>query len=334
MTKTRLKIGPILVSIVVAFFIFALVFSPAVYMKSVLNGILLWGTAVLPALFPFFFFTKLLTELGIVDILATRLETITRKLYNVPGISSYVFCLSVLSGYPVGAKLVSELHQKDVLSKGAVYRTMAFTSTSGPLFVIGTVGIGMFAHKFAGLIILCAHIISALLNGLIWRKFKLQKEDYVQTSAGAKAVDISKALNDSMYNAIISILIVGGYIAIFFMVIDVLNNFHILSTISHCIEWCLGIVGLPKSIAAGIASGIIEVTRGCFDLSKSGAHIGVVIIAASALISWGGFSIHMQALTFLKKCNISIGVYFLQKLTHCVISIGVAAVLVFAFRLI
>ena len=333
MTKSQIKPSYIVVSFFVLALSIALLISPDVYMKSVLNGILLWGTAVLPALFPFFFFTKLLTELQVVDVLAVRLEWLMRKLYNVPGVTSYAFCLSMLSGYPIGAKLVSELYEKQALSKGAVYRTVAFTSTSGPLFVIGTVGVGMFASKLAGIIILVSHLISALLNGLVWRKFKLDKNE---TTPNMKTTprDLGKVLSDSIYSSITSVLVVGGYIALFFMAIDVLNNLHVLSALADGLGFCLNFLGLPGNVASGIASGIIEITRGCFDLNKSGASIGVIIVAATAIISWGGFSIHLQALTFLKKCGINMGIYFTQKLTHCLISIVTSTLCVLLFGLL
>ena len=293
-------------------------------MKSVSQGILLWGQAVLPALFPFFFFTKLMAELGVIDVLAQRLNKLMRTLFNVPGIVSYVFCMSIISGYPVGAKLIGELHDKGALSKGAVYRALAFCSTSGPLFVIGTVGVAFFASKLAGVIILVVHILSAIINGLLWRRLGVRKEPEAQLAASAPPQSLGKALGDSIYNSVISILIVGGYVAIFFMIIDILNNWHILSTAAAGIGWVLGLFGIDPELASGISGGIIEITRGTFDLGKSGAGLTAMIVAGSAIISWGGLSIHMQALTFLKNCRLNLGIYFAQKVTHGIIAAGMA----------
>jgi nucleoside recognition membrane protein YjiH len=81
--------------------------------------------------------------------------------------------MSVLSGYPVGAKLTADFYEKGLITKGQACRITTFTSTSGPLFIVGTVGIGMFHSAKLGIIILLSHFIGAILNGLIYRKYML-----------------------------------------------------------------------------------------------------------------------------------------------------------------
>ena len=69
-------------------------------MTSILNGLILWSKAVLPALLPFFFLSKMLTELGSVKYLSLYFEKITKKFFKVDGIGSYAFIMSIFSGYP------------------------------------------------------------------------------------------------------------------------------------------------------------------------------------------------------------------------------------------
>ena len=45
--------------------------NPTAYMRSVTDGLEIWVSAVVPALFPFFVFSKLLTDLPAVDIVVT-----------------------------------------------------------------------------------------------------------------------------------------------------------------------------------------------------------------------------------------------------------------------
>ena len=93
-----------------------LIVNPNKYINSAFNGILIWAKAVLPALFPFFFITKLLTELGGVKILANSMHKFMQKVFHVNGIGSYVFLTSIMSGYPVGAKITSELYEKQMIT--------------------------------------------------------------------------------------------------------------------------------------------------------------------------------------------------------------------------
>lgn len=71
--------------------IFSIILSPKKYAEVTLTGIRVWATAVLPALFPFMVFSKLLTSTGYVEKASKVFSNVTKKIYNCPGISSYVF---------------------------------------------------------------------------------------------------------------------------------------------------------------------------------------------------------------------------------------------------
>ena len=62
-----------------------------------------------------------------------------RPLFNVPGESAYAFIMGLISGYPVGAKIVTDLRKTNLCSKDEGERMLCFTNNSGPLFIIGTV---------------------------------------------------------------------------------------------------------------------------------------------------------------------------------------------------
>lgn len=307
----------ILLSALVLFFMLALVIRPDIYMDSCLRGILIWGTSVLPALFPFFFFSSILIKLRALDIIGAKLSKFMQTIFHCPGCSGVIYLLSIISGYPVGAKITSEMYQAGTLTRNQVVRINAFASTSGPLFIIGSVGVGMFVNHTCGIIMLVAHLLGALLNGLLYRNYGIKNEIQAPPQPFQKTQSI---LSNTMYDSIISILIVGGYIVIFNIIIDMLFNIGLLEIFSAIFGFLLNIIGLPTSLSTGLASGIFEVTRGCLDLSASGLDLKLITAFACGLISWGGFSIHLQALTFLNKCKISIPFYLLQKFTQCIIS--------------
>lgn len=314
---TKIKSSVIILSLVIIFLIIALVCNPETYIQSTYTGIIVWATAVLPALFPFFFLTKLLTNLGLVEKISKFGQPITKFLFNCSGISSYVFLMSIISGYPVGAKLTAELYQNKIISQSEAVRMCSFCSTSGPLFIIGTVGVEMFLCRGAGLIILIAHILSAIINGIIFRFYN--KNEQLLNINYQKEKNVSNILSETIYDSVISILIVGGYIALFFMIIDVLSNFYILTIIKTFFANILNFSNINSEFSTGISSGIVEVTRGCLELSQY-QDLFWSVIFATGLISWGGLSILFQSLTFLKTCKIKIGFYILQKLSQCFIS--------------
>lgn len=49
-----------------------------------------------------------------------------RPLFNVPGEGSYPLIMGIVSGYPVGAKIVCDLRNKNILTKPEAERLLAF----------------------------------------------------------------------------------------------------------------------------------------------------------------------------------------------------------------
>lgn len=305
-----LGIGAIFVMIMLAT-------NPSEYMQSCLNGISIWGISVLPALFPFFFFSGILTKLQFLDVLGNKLSKIMQKTFHTSGSSGIIYLISIISGYPVGAKITSDLYQKGVFSRDEVVRINAFASTSGPLFVIGAVGVGMLCNHTLGVILLISHLLGALANGLLYRNYHYSRESCIniQNSQG-----VNESISSTLYDSIISILVVGGYIVIANILIDMLTNLGVLSVLGGFIDTFASFLGCSANIGTGISNGILEITRGCKDLSLVSLSPQILVPLMCGLISWGGLSIQLQALTFLQKCGISARFYMLQKFTQAIIS--------------
>lgn len=322
MKQNKLKI---LLSILLLVAIFLFVLSPKENIEACLKGLLVWATALVPALLPFFFFTKLLSSLGVVELVSIHLAKITSKLFHTSGISAYIYCMSILTGYPMGAKLTADYYSLGLIDRGQAHRITTFTSTSGPLFIIGTVGIGMFQSAKIGLIVLIAHFVGAFLNGLVYRNYMYEPGSAVimETRPPQK----TSILEDTMMSTITSMLIIGGYVALFFTIITMLNNYHILTPIQLFLKTILDLLHLPTGIAYGMTNGLIEMTRGCLDLVGTTRSTAIICISLSGIISFGGLSISCQALTFLRKFRIKIPFFFLQKTTHALLSMGVCAIL-------
>lgn len=298
----------------------ALVIFPDRYIASVSYGLQLFAVTVLPALFPFFFFSKILTSMDIASTLEKPLKRPMRFLFNAPPVGGYILVLSLLSGYPIGAKLVSDCYKMGIITEAQAKNISAFTSTSGPLFIVGSVGASMMGNKTAGFVILLSHYLSALVNGLI----------FVKRDGGGKELSVppkftgdENLLGDSITSGILSVAIVGGYIAIFSMLADVLYDFKILPFFSGILTF----LKVPSSLADGIVTGLIEITRGCQMLSKSRISLRAVAPAVAALVSFGGLSVTLQSLTFLSQCKIKPLFYLRCKLSQGIITFFAATVL-------
>ena len=135
-----------MLSIIFVLFLIGLVAFSRENLQACKDGINLWAQGVVPSLLPFFIACELLSYTNIIDILGIRLRKIMRPLFNVPGEGSFPLVMGVISGYPVGAKIVTNFRKENICTKEEAERLLTFTNNSGPLFIIGTVGISLFGN--------------------------------------------------------------------------------------------------------------------------------------------------------------------------------------------
>lgn len=303
-------------SILICFFICCLVINPERYIQSIFNGMLLFAKNVAPALFPFFFFTKILTGLGGANAMGKLLKKPISRLYNAPSQSGYILVMSLLSGYPVGAKLIDDFYENGNFSIENCKKVCSFTSTSGPLFVVGTVGTLMLSSPKAGYVLFLCHALGALVNGLLYRGRKME-EKALPPPITAKDEEL---LGKSITSSILSVLVVGGYIAIFSMIIDIADDFKIIDGLSFLLAKPLALFNVPQEVAKASVMSLIEITRGCQAFAQSGVDIKIILPFIAGLLSFGGLSITFQSLTFLRNCKIKTSFYFLVKLTQAILT--------------
>ncbi|MFR5988044.1 MAG: hypothetical protein ACLUG1_02435 [Christensenellales bacterium] len=66
--------------------------NPAKNIQNVSTGVLIWATSVLPALFPFFFLSKLLIELDAFEDFPLSFPNRRKNIGAPPPAASYIFC--------------------------------------------------------------------------------------------------------------------------------------------------------------------------------------------------------------------------------------------------
>lgn len=297
------------------FLMLCIIAQPKRYTDVALKGILLWATTVLPSLFPFFFLTLILTKIGVVNTISKHFEKLTQKIFKCNGVSSYVFLMSILSGYPVGAKLISELHNSKQIDKYEATRMATFCSTSGPLFITGTVGANMFENNCFGLTMLFCHVISAIICGIIFANigdFRYRHNSSINPQKN------ENALYECVYSSTTSIICVGGFICIFYLISTIIKDCKLLLPIEWLLSLPLQNSSNNKIIIDGFLYGLIECTNGCNILSQYSVPLTASIACAN--ISFGGISIILQSIIYLKKANVNIKIFILSKILQMVIS--------------
>ncbi len=279
------------------------------YSNAVLDGVKLWFACVLPSLFPYFFITAVLSSLSITSKITKLFSPITRKVFRVNGAVSYAFFMSLISGYPVGAKLVAELKQGGIITNAESVRASALCSTSSPMFMLGSVGGIMFNSPAFGLGLFVCHILATIFTGVIFSFYK-RKEKPSEKFSAFFGERVDNILYEGTYSSVISCLTVGGLITLFYLFTEVLLSLNILTPLIGLCE--------NESYSGGLILGLFECTRGLKELSLS--PIGFFSLPIATFIcSFGGLSVIMQSLAFLKKAKIKTAPFLVAKILMAVI---------------
>lgn len=304
------------------FTIFLLIFSNS-NLSSAKTGLSLWANSVVPSLLPFFIATELLGYTNVVSILGKLLNRFMRPIFNVPGEGAFPFVMGIISGYPMGAKIVSNFKSQGICTNEEAERLLAFTNNSGPLFIIGTVGIGLFKDTNTGILLFLTHILACLTVGFIFRWWKSgikKRTAFLQDSSNSVPSKVSlsnlgEVLASSIMSAINTVFLIGGFIVLFSVIISILESSGILDIVGNFISPILYVFGIPVSYADGILTGLLELTNGvCSIASIANKSISKNIIICAFLLGFGGISITLQILSITSKAKISIKPYIIGKL--------------------
>lgn len=293
-----------------------MVLFPSLSVESAKRGIALWIDVVLPALLPFFICANFMIRLGIPSLIGRCFESSFERLFGAPGSSAFVFIISITSGYPMGAKLIGDMGRRGEISLSEAKRMLCFCSTSGPLFLLGTIGAGMFHSQEAGALIAVSHYLGAVTNGILFRIFdeKNHLRSSIERFCEKDQLRLMDYFTDSILSAIKTVGIICCYLVIFTMITDLMEYFNIFGGVGQ--------------LQAGFLKGILEMTIGCSEIAEAvGISLQFKCILISALISFGGISVFAQSISFLYGLSIHPGYYLIVKFIHGILAMAFAYVL-------
>lgn len=285
------------------------------------DGLKLWANSVVPSLLPFFIATELLSYTNIIYKVSKLFNPIMRPIFNVPGCGAYALVMGIISGYPTGAKIVSKFKEDGLVNSAEAERLISFTNNSGPLFIIGTVGISMFSNTTIGLFLLITHILACISVGFIFRFWKYKDKSNLNThfrpntNSIATFSNLGEILSKSILSSINTIVMIGGFVILFSVVLSILENSKVLDIFSFISFPIFKLFNIPNiDFVKGLFCGIIEVTNGVKQISSIFyKQISLNIALCSFLLGFGGISVIFQVLSITSKANISIKPYIIGK---------------------
>lgn len=315
--------------ILLLFTIILITYPKLIFLASK-RGLDAWWQIVMPSLFPFFIIMELLLKFGVVHFLGVLLEPIMRPLFNITGNGAFVLTAGYTSGAPISGILTAKLCEEKLIVKDEAARLISFTNNASPLFILSSVSIGFLGQPQLGLLLAFCHYLANLLIGLLLKIFSTQKKKtdisyssrYLLSQAirrmhyvyRVNAKPFGNLLGEAVKNSMEKMLIIGGFIISFSVLIEILSILGLLKVIANLLGAILIPIGLDPSLLLPLAGGIFEMTIGIKMISESGAPLFQQLICISLILGWAGLSVHAQVAAFTGDQKISLTPYFLARI--------------------
>ncbi len=218
----------------------------------------------------------------------------------------------------MGVAYLAQLLERDELSGGEAQRLLGFCNNSGPAFLVGAIGAGVFGSVKAGLLLYGAHVLAAVSAGILLRGGKTQENTRALPPA-APPVPFSRALSEAVRDAVPALLSVCGFVILFTVFTGLLEANGFLALFGKGLSTLFPLGTQP---IRALLLGFWELGSGLGGLRGLPLSPGNLALAAG-LVGWGGISVLFQSLAVLADLPVKTGTLLLGR----VLSAGYGAVL-------
>lgn len=270
------------------------------------RGIFLCFNIIIPSIFPFMILTDFVCSYAYFE--SFRLpKHIFERLFKINGRGISAFIIGILCGFPIGAKISARLYKDGVITKDECERLICFTNNSGPAFLISGIGAGMLRSVRDGVVIYIIMIISAVAIGTVFG-FGKNASSLVKKAEARPSFRISEATA----SATSATLCVCSYVILFSVICGIINMF------------------LGNGLLYLISLPFFEVSTAANRISSSQiVNFGTKATLISFAVSFSGISVHLQAMSLLSGCDISMRRYFLAKTLQGIIAAMLSGIFYF-----
>ncbi|MCM3337247.1 nucleoside recognition domain-containing protein [Paenibacillus sp. MER TA 81-3] len=292
--------------------------------QASLQGLKVWWNIIFPALLPFLVLSEILIAYGFVHGLGVLLDPLMRVLFRLPGVGGWAWSVGWTAGYPAGAEAVIRLRKQQALTRREAERLLGLSHASSPIFMIAVVGVGFVQQAEVGLIIAIVHWASAILAMFILRStdafhpepksvsvselrrstrlpFYRRMLDAMELAHRQDGRPFGKLLGDAVTSAVQTLMMIGGYMMIFSVIIRVLR------------------IAIPQELGSFMLNGLLEVNLGAYTFGSAAFQSTLFQTALlGAVIAWSGVSAHMQVHSLMKGSDLRYMRFLASRIVHAV----------------
>lgn len=263
---------------------------------SIQNGVSVCLNSIVPSMYAFIILSDLLVKTNSYKLIGRVLSPISRYVLHLEGNMFAIFLISLVAGYPVGAKLISNLELNNSIDSTLAKKMYCYCYSGGLAFILGTIG----GSLKISLIVYVSNVMANLILAMILNfKDTIPKRDTSKTDAKISSSILIDAINSS-FRTIVNICVM---IIAFSIVISLLDAFNITNTLAIILSKVLKI---SSSSIQTVINAILEVSKSANVIVVGSSYLPIL----SMIFSFGGICVVMQILSISGK-SFNLG-YFLK----------------------
>ncbi|MBQ8741366.1 MAG: hypothetical protein IJY79_07455 [Clostridia bacterium] len=283
------KIIKLILIIMASFLILLIIIFPDISSSGVSRGLLISANVIIPSLFPFMVCVLMIIKSGI-SIKNKYLQRLLKISFGQNFNMFFVFILSMLGGYPVGARMINELYNKNAIDKKSADIMLMYCVNAGPAFIISAVGKGIFNSYKIGIVLLISHLVSSFIIAFICARHLRKSGNFNTINDINLPINFSEKFVTSVADAASSILQICSFVIIF-------------SAINAYLEYFFADIPIIRNIIF-----FTEVTSAVTKTNN--------IILVSFLLGFSGLSIWCQIIAMTGKRKINFSLFAFGRLLH------------------
>ncbi len=255
--------------------------NPAPCKKATVYSLNLCSQVLIPSLFPFTFCVIFILNSRILNYVKFP-DKLIKKIFGMDSYLFSIFLLSLIGGYPLGAKIINEAS----INKKTSQAMLNYCVNAGPAFIITAIGNGIFQSNKIGILLFVSHIIPSFIIAAFHKKeLNFKKVKALKSISVSDNFVISAASSASALVSICSLVILFSVITAYF------NNFKFLKPITF----------------------ILEVTNSVSNTQN--------ILLISALLGFSGISVWCQVYSVSQKVKPKFINFLACRISHSVLSV-------------
>jgi sporulation integral membrane protein YlbJ len=347
MFHARSREYTVALAMLTAILVLSILFFPERAFQSSLGGLTIWWTIVFPSMLPFLMLSEMMSGFGAVRGLGTMLEPLMRLLFRLPGHGGWAIAVGAVTGMPAGAEAAGKLRRENLVSREEGERLLALSHVASPFFILTVIGAGFLHNAVTGVVIAIVHYVSAIGTGLLLRGFwhgtDIATLSPTRPLANMKAKDarkpiivralsdmhqarledgrsFGKLLGDSVSGAIQTLMMIGGTMIVFSVMLGVMDTLGIARLLSEAVTMAVPDMASPiESIKSGL-SGLLEVHVGTYRLGQIHLSASVTAALIGAALAWSGLAVHLQVQTAIRHTDLRYRYFLLSRIVHAGLS--------------